>query len=103
MKGKKFLGYGVGEVDSIRCLLNPYPFLYCFSCVNFQDHRIGCSPFPHLDGIQQGLIINGFSEECDRSESPCLLTGLRIITGGNHNDGYPHSSRRQFPLEIKTG
>jgi len=44
------------------------------------------------DGIQQGLIIDGFSKKSRRSESLCMFTGLCIIAGGNHNDRHPYSS-----------
>jgi hypothetical protein len=33
------------------------------------------------DGIQKGLIINGFPEEIHGPQLPCALTGLHIIAG----------------------
>ena len=48
------------------------------------------------NGIQEGLIIDGFPEKNEGSQFPCKVSRPRIIVGRNSNDRDPFFSRCQF-------
>ncbi len=55
------------------------------------------------DGIQEGLIIDRFSEEGHSSQLPSVFADLCAVTGGDHDDRQLHSARRQFMPKIEAG